>query len=139
VDVTAAYPEPTVTLSATPGTVATGAATKLSWATQDANDCSASGGWAGKKALAGDEMTAPLAAQSAFTLSCSGPGGSANATVMVKVQDSTAAAPSGATTATGGGGGGGAIDWWDVSALLALLALRKVPDRTRRWRHSTSA
>jgi hypothetical protein len=138
VDVTIVYPEPTVTLSATPGTVATGAAAKLSWTTRDANDCAASGGWNGKKALAGDEMTAPLATQSAFSLSCSGPGGSANATVMVKVQDSAAAAGSGTATATGGGGGG-ALDWWDVSALLALLALRRLPDRTRRWRSSTRA
>jgi len=117
-----------VTLNATPGTVATGAAAKLSWTTQDANDCAASGGWNGKKALAGDEMTAPLATQSAFSLSCSGPGGSANATVMVQVQDRPA--PSDATTVTAtGGGGGGALDWWDVSALLALLALRRLPSR----------
>jgi hypothetical protein len=122
-NVTIAYPEPTVTLNATPGTVAPGAAAKLSWTTKDASDCAASGGWNGKKALAGDEMTTALATQSAFNLSCSGPGGSANATVMVQVQD----APSSTTSATatgGGGGGGGALDWWDVSGLLALLALR---------------
>ena len=124
VNVTIVYPEPTVTLNATPGTVAPGAAAKLSWTTKDASDCAASGGWNGKKALAGDEMTTPLATQSAFNLSCSGPGGSANATVMVQVQD----APSSTTSATpaggGGGGGGGALDWWDVAGLLALLALR---------------
>ena len=140
VDVTVAYPEPTVTLSATPGTVTTGTAAKLSWSTQDASDCAASGGWNGKKALAGDEMTTPIATQSTFSLSCSGRGGSANATVMVKVQDATAPTNTTSATATGGGGGGGgAIDWWDVSALLALLALRRLPDRTRRWRQPTSA
>src|SRR4029079_15102330 len=126
VNVTVVYPEPTVTLNATPGTVAPGAAAKLSWTTKDASDCAASGGWNGKKALAGDEMTTPLATQSAFNLSCSGPGGSANATVMVQVQD----APSSTTSTTpaggagGGGGGGGALDWWDLAGLLALLALR---------------
>jgi lysophospholipase L1-like esterase len=131
VDVTVAYPEPTVTLNATPGTVSTGSAAKLSWTTQDANDCSASGAWNGKKALAGDEMTAPLAAQSSFNLSCSGPGGSADVTVMVKVQD--APAPSDTMTVTAKGGGG-ALDWWDVSALLALLALRRLADRAPRYR-----
>jgi hypothetical protein len=123
VDVTVVYPEPTVTLNATPGTVTTGAAAKLSWAAQDANDCSASGAWNGKKALAGDEMTPPLATQSAFSLSCSGPGGSTDVTVMVKVQD--APVPVDTMTVTASKGGGGALDWWDVSALLALLALRR--------------
>ncbi|HUO68754.1 MAG TPA: GDSL-type esterase/lipase family protein, partial [Gammaproteobacteria bacterium] len=138
VDVTVVYPEPTVELNATPGTVSTGTPAKLSWTTQDASDCSASGAWNGKKPLAGDEMTAPIATQSAFSLSCSGPGGSADVTVTVKVQDSPA--PSDTTTVTAkGGGGGGAVDWWDVSALLALLALRRVPDRALRGRRSTSA
>jgi hypothetical protein len=60
---------------------------------------------------------------------------------MVKVQDATApsSTTSAAATGGGGGGGGGAIDWWDVSALLALSALRRLPDRTRRWRRPTSA
>jgi lysophospholipase L1-like esterase len=132
VDVTVVYPEPTVTLNATPGTVSTGSVSKLSWTTQDANDCSASGAWNGKKALAGDEMTAPLATPSSFSLSCSGPGGNADVTVMVKVQD--APAPSDTMTVTAKGGGGGALDWWDVSALLALLALRRLPDRALRYR-----
>ena len=136
VDVAVAYPQPTVTLSATPSAVTTGAAAKLSWTTQDANDCAASGGWAGKKALAGDEMTAPLATQSAFSLSCSGPGGSANATVMVTVQDAPPPSDTMTVTAKGGGGGGGALDWWDVSALLALLALRRLPDRAQRRRRA---
>jgi len=127
--VTVVYPEPTVTLNATPGTVTTGAEAKLTWSAQDANDCAASGAWNGKKALAGDEMTAPLATQSAFSLSCSGPGGSADVTVTVKVQD--APAPSDTVTVTASKqGGGGALGWWDVSALLALLALRRSP---RHW------
>jgi hypothetical protein len=58
---------------------------------------------------------------------------------MVKVQDATAPSNTTSATTTGGGGGGGAIDWWDVSALLALLALRRLPDRARRWRQPTSA
>jgi hypothetical protein len=131
VDVAVVYPEPTVTLNATPGTVSTGSVAKLSWTTQDADDCSASGGWNGKRALAGDEMTAPLATPSSFSLSCSGPGGSADVTIMVKVQD--APAPSDTMTVTAKGGGG-ALDWWDVSALLALLALRRLPDRALRYR-----
>jgi hypothetical protein len=138
VDVTVVYPEPTVTLTATPGTVTTGTAAKLSWTTQDASDCAASGAWTGKKALAGDEMSAPISAQSAFSLSCNGPGGTADATVMVKVQ--TAAGPSDTTPATStGGGGGGALDWWDVSALLALLALRRLPDRVRYRAYSATS
>jgi hypothetical protein len=42
---------------------------------------------------------------------------------MVQVQD--APAPSDTMTVTGTSqGGGGALDWWDVSALLAVLASR---------------
>jgi hypothetical protein len=117
-----------------------GTAAQLSWTTQDASDCSASGAWTGEKALTGDEMTAPLATQSAFSLSCTGPGGSADATVTVQVQASAATpAPGDTMTVTAKGGGGGALDWWDVSALLALLALRRWPERALRWRRSTSA
>jgi hypothetical protein len=57
---------------------------------------------------------------------------------MVQVQDAPAPSDTKTVSATGGGGGG-ALDWWDVSALLALLALRRLPDRAQRWRRPTSA
>jgi lysophospholipase L1-like esterase len=118
-------PVPSVTLSATPGTVTNGSTARLSWSTKDANDCAASGAWTGQKGPAGDEQTTALATESTFSLSCAGPGGSAYATITIKV---TAApgfteAPTPTVTATSGGGGG-TLSWWEVSGLLMLLIRR---------------
>ena len=76
---------PTVTLSADPGTVPPGGTSTLSWSSQDADACSASGGWSGSKATSGSEAVGPLSATTDFTLTCTGPGGSAAQTATVTV------------------------------------------------------
>lgn len=76
-------PEPAVSLMADPMTVSGNETSTLSWSSTDADSCVASGDWAGTRPTEGSEEVGPLAADSTFTLDCTGPGGSAAASVTV--------------------------------------------------------
>lgn len=76
---------PTVTLTATPPSVTTGSSTNLTWMSTNATTCTASGGWTGTKATSGSEVSAALVANTSFTLSCTGAGGTASASASVTV------------------------------------------------------
>ncbi len=97
---------PTVTLTASPTTVSSGGQTELTWSSTGATSCSASGGWNGTEATSGSQQSAALTATTTFALSCTGVGGTANASAQVTVSSSS------------GGGGGGALN---VPAALVLL------------------
>jgi hypothetical protein len=89
VNVTVAAPVPTLSFSASPGSVNTGGSTTLSWAGTDVTSCTASGDWSGNKVTAGSETINAIAADSQFILTCSGTGGSVNRTVNVTVLQSS--------------------------------------------------
>ncbi len=76
---------PSVTLSANPTTVASGARTTLTWSSSGASTCSASGGWSGAKTTSGTEQSAALSANATFTLDCTGTGGTTRQSVPVTV------------------------------------------------------
>lgn len=79
-------PAPTVTISANPTTITLGANSTLSWSSTSAAACTASGAWAGNKAINGTESVTPTATGNAtYTLTCTGSGGSGNATATVTV------------------------------------------------------
>ena len=65
---------PTVKLSATPTNVNYGSSTSLTWTVTNAVSCNASAGnigWAGNKSIAGgSQFSAPLSADTTFTLTC---------------------------------------------------------------------
>jgi hypothetical protein len=100
---------PTVTLTASPTSVSSGGQTKLTWSSTGATSCTASGGWSGTQPTSGSQQSAALTSATTFALSCTGVGGTANASVQVSVNSS-------------GGGGGGAIDAETLLALLMLTA-----------------
>ena len=81
----AASTAPTVSLVASPATVANGASSTLTWSSTNATSCTASSGWSGAKATSGTQSTGALTASSSYSLTCSGSGssGSASATVTV--------------------------------------------------------
>jgi len=85
VSVTVAAPPPTMSLSASPGSVAQNGSTTLNWNSTDATSCVASGDWSGNKGMSGSEAIGGLTTNSQFTLTCSGAGGSVNDTVSVTV------------------------------------------------------
>ena len=93
------FPAPTVTLTATPNSVASGAAATLNWSSTNATGCTASGGWSGARSTSGSSSTGALSATTTYVLSCSGTGGSASASATVTVTPPTPA-PTVTLTAT---------------------------------------
>jgi len=90
--VTVTKPAPTVTLSANPSTVASGATSTLTWSSNNATSCAASGGWSGAETTSGSQKTAALAATTKYTLTCTGAGGSAAQSVTVTTATATGSA-----------------------------------------------
>jgi hypothetical protein len=78
-------PSPTVSLSVSPTSVASGQAATLTWTSTNATACNASGAWSGSKALSGTVSTGALNQNSTYGLTCTGGGGSALASASVSV------------------------------------------------------
>jgi hypothetical protein len=78
-------PAPTVSLAASPASIASGGASSLTWSSTHATSCVASGGWSGSEPTAGSLSTGALAASTQYVLSCTGPGGSSSASTTVTV------------------------------------------------------
>src|SRR5262245_49356574 len=81
-------PAPTLSFSADPTTVASGARTTLTWSSQNATACAASGAWAGSKPTSGSQQSAALNATSTFDLDCTGAGGTVGRSVTVNISAS---------------------------------------------------
>ncbi len=77
---------PTLTLSASPTTVANGGSTTLSWVSTNATSCTASVDWSGSKTTpSGTQALSSLTANKTYTLTCTGTGGSVSKTATVIV------------------------------------------------------
>jgi hypothetical protein len=76
---------PSVSLSASALEINEGGSVSLSWSADNADGCTASGGWSGSLATSGSQNVGPLSAGTTFSLSCSGPGGSALEMLSVAV------------------------------------------------------
>jgi hypothetical protein len=94
-------PVPTVTLSASPTSVAAGSAATLTWSSTNATSCTASGSWTGAQATSGSASTGALSANANYTLACTGSGGSASASAAVTVTQTQPASPSGVNMPVG--------------------------------------
>ena len=111
-------PAPTVALAASPSSVTSGSRSTLTWSSQNATGCNASGAWAGQKTTSGSEQSAPLNATSTFTLACDGAGGSASRGVTVTVTT----APSAPTVSLSASptsvvpGGSATLNWASTNA-----------------------
>ena len=90
VDVNVSPPAPpSVSLSASPTSIRLGQSSAISWNVSGTNvSCSASGSWSGGKPILGTEnVTPPSVGNHAYTLNCSGPGGSDSKSRNVTVSD----------------------------------------------------
>lgn len=76
---------PSVNLSASPATIAAGESTSITWSASDATTCTASGAWMGDKDPGGGSELSYPGGTTSYTLTCSGPGGSASESVLVTV------------------------------------------------------
>jgi hypothetical protein len=90
IEATDPNPLPVVSLLANPSIVNYGGSTTLSWSATNADSCMASDDWSGSKGTSGNETVGPLTADSTFTLSCSGAGGSVSRTAIVTIPPSDA-------------------------------------------------
>lgn len=77
-------PLPVVNLATSAAEVPAGSTVTLTWSSQYASTCTAAGAWAGAKATSGNE-TVTVRQGSRFTLTCSGDGGSGQASQIVQV------------------------------------------------------
>jgi hypothetical protein len=112
VNVQVTPPAPVVTLAASASNVEVGKNVTLTWSSTGATACTASGAWSGAQSLTGSTSVGPLNADSTFTLTCTGSGGSKAASVTVKVTPQKRS-------------GGGAFDWLTLAGLLSLCAWRR--------------
>ena len=76
--------EPTLEFTATPGAINSGASSLLEWDTDNATECTASGGWSGDKEVSDSESVTP-SSTTTYTLMCGGPGGFVTKSVTVTV------------------------------------------------------
>ena len=111
---------PTVTLSATPTSITVGKSVTLTWGSQNATTCVASGGqsgggWAGDKSANGNATVTPNAAGTiTYTMTCASGPRSAQAAANVIVN-----------SPPNSGGGGGALDAISLMTLLTMIGLRE--------------
>ncbi len=88
---TAGSPVPSVTLSASAVSVASGGSSTLTWSSTSATACTASGAWTGTKATSGSETIASITSIGTYSLGCTGAGGTGNSSVTITL--STTPAP----------------------------------------------
>jgi hypothetical protein len=98
INVATAPPAPTLTLTSSAPSVASGGTVTLTWTSGGATSCVASGGWTGNQALSNSVVSPGLTTTTTFTLTCTGDGGPTAKSVTVSVD---------APPKSGGGGGGG--------------------------------
>jgi hypothetical protein len=118
IDVASAVP--TVTFTAAPTSVTSGGTTQLTWTSQNATACTASGSsaWVGPQATSGSSAVV-ITSTVTLTLNCAGPGGTAAQSVTVTA------------TPAPKSGGGGALDWRTLAILGALVLAGMSRQRTR--------
>ena len=106
---------PTVTFTAGITSVTAGQPVQLTWSSQNATSCTASGAtnWTGTETLSGTTALVVNATET-LTLTCAGPGGSTPESVSVTA---TAAPPTGK-------GGGGSLDIGLLAVLAVVFACR---------------
>jgi hypothetical protein len=125
--VASAPPAPVVNLAADHSQVSSGSTVDLTWSTQNATSCQASGGWSGSKPLSGTITTAALSSDTTFTLTCAGAGGKTAKSLSVSVTASS-------------GGHGGSMDPGLLLALAVALGaalLQRARAATRTERHTS--
>jgi hypothetical protein len=70
-----------------PITIPYNSSAKLTWTSQNANSCTASGAWSGTKSTSGSESTGNLTSCKTYNITCSGPEGSASDSVTINISE----------------------------------------------------
>jgi hypothetical protein len=91
---------PTVSLSANPSNVASGGSSTLTWSSQNASSCAASGAFTGPLATSGSQLVTGITNNATYTLTCTNSAGSNSISATVTVAPTIGGSPP--TTATVG-------------------------------------
>ena len=79
-------PAPTVSISVNPTSLTLGSSATLTWSSTNATSCTAGGAWSGTLATTGSQSVTPAASGSiGYDLTCSGTGGSSDASAALSV------------------------------------------------------
>jgi hypothetical protein len=114
--VTVASATPVISFSAAPSSVTAGNASTLTWASSNAATCTASGAWTGNEALSGAQATSSLEANTTYTLTCTGAGGSATQSALVSVTPAVPTVSFGASPSTVTKGSRATLSWSSSNA-----------------------
>jgi len=115
---------PVITITATPNTLSvSGQGITLSWSVTNADSCTASGGWSGTKAIAGNTRLTPTVTTT-YTLTCQGPGGGGQGSVTVPVGQSTSCAQYATSSSIPSGFG---VPWDVMNPSIMLLTAQCTP------------
>jgi hypothetical protein len=130
-------PPPTASLSSNKPWLYIGNSATLTWSSTNATSCTASGAWSGTLATSGTQIVSP-AATSTYNLSCTGTGGTANASAAITVYTagdanhdshvdildlSTLLTNYGTTNTACDFNASGTVDVFDLSALLTHFGI----------------
>ena len=113
---------PVITLSANPSSVSAGSASTITWTTENATACSASGSWSGSKALSGSQSTGAMKGDATFAMTCTGSGGSATQTATVSVKSAAPSVSITATPSTVANGASSALRWSAANATSCVAS-----------------
>jgi hypothetical protein len=116
---------PAITLTATPPNIAVNGSTLITWSTQHATSCSASGGdagWSANSGTSGSYSSPALAATASYTLACTGPGGNNSKTITVTVVPPPSIASFTASPASVPVGGTSTLTWSEGTGASCAVA-----------------
>jgi hypothetical protein len=102
---------PTVTITASPSSVASGGTSRITWSSSNVTACTASGNWSGSEPTSGTVMTRPLTSARTYTLTCTGSNGSTSDTATVTMSSSAPTVTLTATPATIASGATSTLTW----------------------------
>jgi predicted small lipoprotein YifL len=108
--------KPTINLQLTPSTVAMGQSATLTWSASNAQSCAASGGWSGAQPTSGNLSTAPLTANTSYTLTCTGSGGAAAQSTQAVVKHPAPVVKLAASPTTIDNLGSSTLTWFATNA-----------------------
>ena len=84
---------PTLSINANPASIDENQTTVISWNANNANNCSATGGWSASTATSGSQTVGPLSTNTTYSMTCNGAGGSTTKSVTVNVNATPPTAP----------------------------------------------
>ncbi len=93
-----------------------GQSATLKWSASKAQSCAASGGWSGVQPTSGNLSTAPLTANTSYTLTCTGSGGAAAQSAQVVVKHPAPVVKLAASPTTVDNLGSSTLTWFATNA-----------------------